>query len=556
MIETNTESLPASREAVHAQYRRNGWWRDRTFLDDLRDTVRSRPDRPAVIARDTSGGDDVTRTLTYAELAAMTDRCAGALTELGVRPGDFVAVQLPNRWELVPLMLGCMRVGARLCPLVTDYRRRELEYMLRLTEARVFITMSDAKGTPLGEMALELAADLPNLRHVLVTAGPDGKVPHGALDFEETVFGTEWEHGYQTEHELGPDDPCLILFTSGTTGEPKGVLHTMNTLHSAVRAEADVFELGGDSVISIASIYTGGSAIMQGMLIPLLRGGTAAFQDTWAGPQLLELIERHHVTFLFATPTYLLDLLDAQRARPRDTSSLRHIATGSAPIPPHLVDEVREVFGVRLSAIWAMTENLATTMTRLDDPDDWAKHSDGRPIDSMEVRIAPLPGAPEGDGGRLLSRGASQCLGYYRRAELYATHLDADGWFMTGDLARPDGRGGIRITGREKDLVMPRGFPVPVTEVEAVLGTHPNIREVAVIGIRGTDDEVLCAVVTAVGEPPSLRELRDYLDEAGMTKLFWPERLEVVDTLPKTITGKIRKTELQQWYQNPAPPAN
>jgi cyclohexanecarboxylate-CoA ligase len=534
-------------EPRHDDYRRSGRWRDQTFLDDLRRGVLAYPGKPAVVARDVAAG--TTRVLDYAELALLTDRCAGALVELGLVPGDVVAVQLSNRWELAPLVLGCIRAGVKLCPLVPEYRRRELEHMLRLTEARVFITMPEWKSVPLADIGVGLAEELPGLRHVAVAGG---ERPGGTLDFGAYFFGTAWEDEHSLEgRELGPDDPFLVLFTSGTTGEPKGALHTQNTLYAPIRGEADVFGLGAELVMTVASIYTHYSGMVQGMFMPLMLGGTMAFQDTWAGPDLLDLIERHGVTFLYVTPTYLLDLLDAQRERPRDTSGLRRIVTGSAPVPPHLVDEVRDAFGVRLYALWGMTENGPVTITRPDDPDDWAAYSDGRPIDGMEVRIDPIPGRPETDGGRLWVRGPTQCLGYYRREQLYADYLDEGGWFNTGDLARDDGRGGIRMVGREKDLILRHGFPIPVAEVEAVLARHPAVREVAVLGIPDThDDETVCAVITPVDEPPRLEELRAYLDEAGMTEWFWPERLELVDALPKTITGKIRKVELQQRFHD------
>ncbi|MBC6462973.1 AMP-binding protein [Actinomadura sp. HBU206391] len=530
------------------EYRRHGWWRDETFLDDLRKAVRAQPGKRAVVARNV--GRDTTRVLDYAELSLLTERCAGALIDLGVAPGDVVAVQLRNRWELAPLVLGCMRAGARLCPLVPEYRRRELEHMLRLTEARVFITMREWDSVPLGEIGVSLTESLPALEHVLVAdVAPGDEPPTGSLEFEPHIFATPWEERHRPDGRgLGPDDPCLVLFTSGTTGEPKGAVHSQNTLYAAIRGEAEVFGLGADLVMSVASIYTHYSGLVQGMLMPLMLGGTMAFLDDLTGPDYLDLIERHGVTFLYSTPTYLLDLLDAQRTRARAAGGLRHVVTGSAPVAPHLVAEIKKAFGVRVFALWGMTENGPVTMTRPDEPEDWAASSDGRPIDGMEVRIDPLPGRSDG-AGRLWVRGATQCLGYYQRDELYAAVLDEDGWFDTGDLARPDGRGGIRLVGRAKDLVMRHGFPVPVTEVEAVLARHPKVREVAVIGIPDVNaDEMVCAVVTPATEPPTLSELRGYLNEAEMMEWFWPERLEMVDAMPKTITGKIRKVELQQRY--------
>ncbi len=527
------------------QYRRKGWWRDQTFLDDLRRSTAATPEKTAVAVCRTATGD--TRELDYTELARLADRCAGALVELGVKPGETVAVQLDDCWQLPVLALGCMRAGARICPLLPVYRRRELEVMLGLTEARVLITMAECDGDALGELGHALAAELPSLAHVLV-AGED---------FDERLFGTPWEdhHGAELDgRELGADDPYLVLFTSGTTGEPKGVLHSPNTLYAAIHGEAGVFGLDESLVMATTSAYTHYTGFVQGMLMPLMLGGTMVFQDSHDGPAVLDLLARHRVTFLYAAPHYLRDLLDAQRDSERDLSALSRLVSGSAPIPPHYVDEVREEFGVRLFSLWGMSENGPVTISRIEDPEDWAAHSDGSPISDMELRVDPIPGEPEGVG-TLWVRGPTQCLGYYRREELYAAHLDADGWFDTGDLARLDGRGGIRITGRAKDTILRNAFIVPVTDLEAIIGRHPKVREACVIGlpVPGAADETICAVVSpAGGDAVTLEELRAALGDTGMTELYWPERLEVVDPLPKTPTGKIRKTELKERFSPPS----
>jgi cyclohexanecarboxylate-CoA ligase len=506
-------------------YRRRGWWRDQTFLDDLRESVRLNPEKTALAVRRMAGGR--TRTLDYAELSALTDRCAAALIDLGVRPGDTVAVQLTDRWELAVLALACPRAGARICPMLPVYRRRELEIMLGLTEARVFVTMPEH-----GRVGRELAAELPALEHVVTSV--------------ERLFDEPWEQRRDVDgRELGPDDPYLVLFTSGTTGEPKGVLHSQNTLYAAIRGEAAVFGLDSSLVMTTTSAYTHYTGWVQGMLMPLSLGGTIVFQDDHEGPAVLDLLARHGVTFLYAAPHYLRGLIDARRASAVELPALRWLVSGSAPIPPHYVEEVRREFGLRLFSLWGMSENGPVTISRPGDPEDWAARSDGSPISDMEVRIDPIPGQ---DVGKLWVRGPTQCLGYHRREELYAAHLDDDGWFDTGDLARPDGRGGIRIAGRAKDVILREAFIVPVTDIEDIIGRHPDVREATVIGLPADEgeDETICAVVA--GGPITLDEVRRGLRDAGMTELYWPERLEVVDRLPTTPTGKVRKVELAERF--------
>ncbi len=526
------------------QYRRRGWWRDETFLDDLRRYAGLRPEKPAAIVRRAGRG---ARVIDYAELAALTDRCAGALIELGLRPGDFFAAQLTNRWELAVLALGCMRAGVRFCPLMPIYRRWELSAMLRVSEARVFVTMAEHGGDRLADLAAELAADLPSLEKVLVA---DGDGPGG---FEEFFFGTPWEERHDLDGlELRPDDPYLLLFTSGTTSEAKGVLHSQNTIHAAIRGEAGVFGLDESLVMTTSASYSHYTGVAQGMLMPLMLGGTMAFHDsTDPGDQLDHLAERG-VTFLYTAPPNLRKLIAEQKRAPRDLS-LRNLVSGSAPIPPYFVDDVRDTFGVRLHSLWGMTENGPVTISRPDDPEDWAAHSDGSPISDMELRIDPVPGQSD-DVGVLWVRGPTQCLGYYRREELYAAQLDEDGWFDTDDLVRPDGRGGIRVTGRAKDLILRHANIVPVADLETIIGRHPTVRDVAVIGLpEGPVDETVCAVVVPASPdvPVTLNDVYKFLADAGMAELYWPQRVETMDALPKTPTGKTRKGELKKRFSEP-----
>ncbi|MFG2003633.1 AMP-binding protein [Spirillospora sp. NPDC048911] len=561
------------------EYRRRGWWRDETFLGDLRRHTREHPGKAAVVARRIGSGH--TRTLDYAELSLLTDRCAGALIELGLRPGDTVAVQLTNGWELTVLALGCLRAGAQICPLLPVYRERELAAYLGLTEARVFITLAEFGGEALGELGLRLAAELPSLEHVVVSgeerpegaserpgdAGerPEGACgrPEGARDLHEFFFETPWEETHAVRldgRELGPDEPYLTLFTSGTTGEPKGVLHSQNTLYAPIRGEAGVFGLDGTDAVTMAASYTHYTGFVRGMLLPLSLGGTAVFQDSTDGAAMADLLAEHKVTYLYAPPHFLRPLVDAQRAGPRDLTALRWVVGGSAPIPAALVQDAGEVFGRRLFSLWGMSENGAVTISRPDDPVDWAAHSDGSPISDMEFRIDPFPGRQE-EAGVLWVRGPTQCLGYLRREELYASFCDEDGWFDTGDLARHDGRGGIRITGRTKDTVFRNGFFVPATEMEEILVRHPGVEEAAVIGlpVLGGTDQMICAVVRPAaveggggrdgGGGISLEEARALLRDAGMSAFFWPERLELVDDLPRAAaTGKVRKVELRERF--------
>ncbi len=538
----------------HLEYREAGWWRDETFLDDLRRYVADRPRKTAVAGRLAATGK--TETIDYAELSRLTDSVARGLVDLGIRPGEYIGIQLPDYWEMLPLTLGCIQAGVRIAPLPPEYR----------PGARLFITVTELHGGRPAEVATELAREL-RLPEQVAVIGDD--VPAGALSFREHFLADRGrpeggpeagrlEAGHagaghagagHAGRRLDPDEPFLILFTSGTTGENKAALHSQNTLYAGIQGYAEALGLKDTLVTTTPHTSMHYVGLVTRLLTSLVLGGTAVCADVWDPAVTLGLIEQYGVTLFYGSPPYVRELLAAQRVRARDTSSLACIVSGSAPVPPQLLEEVRESLGVRMFSLWGMSENGAVTVTRPDDPQDWAAHSDGRPTRGMRVRIDPMPGRTDG-GGSLWVRGPMQCLGYYKRDEAYAADLDENGWFNTGDLARDDGRHGIRIVGRSKDIIIYRSANVPVADIEAVLGKHPKVRDVALIGIPDPAvDERVCAVVTAAGDSlPTLDELRDYLRDAGISSWCWPERLEVIEAMPRTPLGKIRKADLRKRY--------
>jgi cyclohexanecarboxylate-CoA ligase len=537
------DNAPARRDG--ARYRERGWWRDATFVSDLHAAARSTPDKPAIIAA-RAFARDVAR-ISYAELAAHVDRLAAGLLALGVGREDIVAIQLPSWWQYNALALACARIGAVVAPIPVDYRRRETEFVLARTEAAVYIGPASWLGFSHRGLLREMAPALPALRHrVLLDAGDD--LAPGELEFDawfaDPVHSRRHARAELDRRAPGADDVFLVMYTSGTTGEPKGVVHSYNTLYAITRALRDSAGLGAADVITTPSGVTGLVGFLYDFLLPLLCGATAVYADLGDPERGLQLIEDHAVSFAYAIPNYLAGLASAQQRRPRRIGSLRTVVTGSAPVPPHLIPSLRETLGVRVQSLWGMTEMGGATFTWPDDPPDTPAHSDGRPIEWMEIKID--------DGGRLRVRGANLCLGYFQRPEVYAACLDDDGWFDTGDLVRPDGRGGIRIIGRVKDVIVRNGQKVPVVEVESALAAHPSVAAVALIADPDTDlGERVVAVIVPRDAPPSLADLRDHLRAAGMSAQYWPDRLHLVRDMPLTSSGKIQKFVLQDQLRRP-----
>ncbi|MFP8962550.1 AMP-binding protein [Streptomyces nanhaiensis] len=536
------ETLVRPKPEQAAGYRAAGWWRGETFLDDLDAAARLRGGHPAIIAYE---GREHSRTIDYAELRRLVERFAAALAELGVERGDVVALYLPNRWMLTPLYLACHRVGAVGCPVIPALDVRELSDVLTRSGAKVCVTADRIDGTDYGARLAEAAPG--SLKHRVVVGDAAAT---GAVDFEEFFVRTPWEERRTVEaaDRLGPDDPSLLLYTSGTTGRMKGVVHSQNTLYAAVLAVSVPHRLTAGDVVSIPNYATHMAGLTYACYMPLLLHATCVMQEAGRDMELLlDLMARHRVTWAYVPPAFLVSMLEAQRKEPRDTSSVAQVVSGSAPIAPRLIAEMREVFGIPVRALWGMTENGAVTVTRADDPEGWAAHSDGRPEPSMEVRIDAEPGD---DTGRLLVRGASQCLGYLGQREVYEACLDEEGWFDTSDLARDDGRGGIRITGRSADqITRANGMKVSTLYVESVLVRHPLVREVALVGYPDPEvpgAELVCAVVVPGEEPPTLAALHALLSEEKVARALWPDRVQFVWELPRNSLGKILRHPLRR----------
>jgi cyclohexanecarboxylate-CoA ligase len=571
MGSTDTSAHGSLSEVVRDRYHQAGWWRESTVLDDFLAVAAARPDAPAIVSYrvdpNRTGPAPAPHRLTYGELGELVDRCAVALLDLGVESGDVVSMQLPNSWEFVALALAAARVGAAVNPLVPILRHRELSFILGRTASRVCVMPHMFRGYPHGQLLSDVAKDLPQLEHAFVVGSPDETpLPAGTESFEAHFLGRTAADPEQiaTLDARRPkgDDVAEIQFTSGTTGEPKGVVHSWNTVWSAARVWPEVLGLGAGDVAFMASTLAHQTGFLYGVIVPMSMGMTVVFQDVWDPAEFIRICDRERVTYTVGATPFVLDAVAAQRDIGASLETLRYFGCGGAPIPPHLVAASQEVLGAELIAVWGMTENGIVTCTRPGDPVEVVSDSDGTPVPWMEIRVVSPDGVElsPGEVGHLQVRGASQTLGYFQRPDLYQDALrpaddDRGPWFDTGDLARrrPED-GGIRIAGRAKDLVIRGGENVPVVEVEAVLYNHPKVFEVAVIGVPDERlGERACAVVAPAdpADPPTLAELVAECERAGMARQFWPERIEICKEMPKTPSGKIQKFMLREQLSAP-----
>jgi cyclohexanecarboxylate-CoA ligase len=524
------------------------------MLEDFLEHAAAHPDKAAIVTyRDRSL---VPVTLTYGQLAAAVERISAGLLELGIGRDDVVSIQLPNGWEFAAVTLAALRIGAVVNPLVAIYRRRELEFMLDRARSKILFVPESFRGFSHAGLAEQLVAAVPSLRHaVVVTQHDSGPIPNGLLSFDEFFVQRErtvpvCADSSPAGRHRKPDEIISLMYTSGTTGEPKGTLHTGNTLWSAGNPLFDSLELTGDDVAFMASTLGHLTGFLWGMLQPLSRGMKVVFQDIWDPAAFLRLVSEERVTWTLGATPFVVDAVEA-RARqksPVDLSSLRYFVCAGAPVPSFLPGAATSELGAKLLALWGTSEcGICVIHSPQDGPEE-VSTSDGKPTPVMQVKIVDEFGEPVTDGrpGRLLTRGPSMFVGYLERKDLYDSVVDPDGWFDTGDVGFRTRSGGVRISGRTKDIIIRGGENIPVVEIEDILYTHPKVREVAVVGY--SDDrlgERACAVVVPVDTPPELAELTTFLNDNGMAKQYWPERLEIRSELPRTAAGKIQKFKLR-----------
>ena len=521
--------------------RQRGIWPDRVITDYFDGWLAEKPDAVAII--DFRAGDGSTTLLSYGELNGAVAAVARNLTALGVGKGDVVSMQLPNWWQFVAVHLACVRIGAITNPLMPIFRHRELSFMLRLAESKVFIVPAAFRDFDYAALGLQLGREVPSLAHVFVVGGS------GAASFEDALLA-EGGDGFDAGGVLHPNDIMQLLFTSGTTGEPKGVLHTSNTLIGTAEVLAQRMEMGPDDVIFMPSPIAHQSGFMYGMMLSLMLGVPLLVTDVWEPATGARLMEEHRASFMFAATPFLGDLANLEDIGTYDLDAFRLFVTAGAPIPPDVVAAARDRLSAIVVSAWGMTENGAVTTTGL--AGYKVLESDGKPLPGEEVRIVDDEGAVVADGrpGNLQFRGAALFVGYLKRPELY--RLDDAGWFDTGDLARMDNEGYIRIEGRKKDIIIRGGENIPVVEIENALYRMAEVRDAAVVAMPDPRlSERACAFATLKpGKTLTLERIKEFLEDEKMAKQYWPERLEVIDEMPRTPSGKIQKFVLRDRAQN------
>ncbi|OUC80275.1 AMP-binding protein [Gordonia lacunae] len=529
----------------------SGQWTDENFTELLRSRAEAKPDKVFVT--------DGVHALTYADLYDSSQRLALGLRRQGLESGDRVAVQLPNWAAFVVVAAALSRLGAVMVPIMPIYRKDEVSHVISDASVTMAIAPVEFKGFDYVTMFDEIRRNSDSLTSIVAVRAPAGvhealadrdvhvledlvvqDVPAGSIDDALDV-------------RVHPDDPFVIVYTSGTTSRPKGCLHTFNTYASGARALTVAFGHTESDVQFGPSPITHTTGLVTSVLIPLLAGASTHVMAEWNPVQGLAEIEKFGCTAAVTATTFLQTLMAASDEHPEaDLSSLRVWTCAGSPIPSSVVENAKaKLPGASILSLYGRSENLSTTTCTIEDDPLRAVTSDGAALPGAEVRVVGEDGyeVPRGSEGDIAYRGPSHMIEYVNRPEDTAGLFTPEGFSRSGDVGVMTDDGYVRVTGRTKDIVIRGGMNISVREVEDKLADHPDLSALAVVGMpdEKLGEKVCCYVVAKPGHAaPAVEELREYLTSRGVAIQKTPERVIAIDELPMTATGKIQKHVLRK----------
>lgn len=507
-----------------------GIWDERTIADQAIERTADDPDFIAYL----DGAAGISRSALVAEAQALS----ASLHARGLRPGDVIGFQIPNWHEAAVINLAAALSGLVVNPIVPIYRDREVVLMLQDCRASAFFVAGQFRNYDFAAMAERIRPSLPDLAHIFTVRGA-GENDYAALVAEGR--GKPFDRP-----NVDPLGVKMVLYTSGTTGRPKGVLHSHVTLSHILRESAGYWGLKAGEATLMPSPVTHVSGYANGLEAPLVCGIRSVLMESWHADAAVALIDQHELVGTVGATPFLVELAEAARRAGTSLPSFRFFACGGAAVPSDLIPEARKAFShCQPFRVFGASEVPLVTFGWLDHP-NLAATTDGAIID-YDVRIVDGDDTdlPDGQEGEILARGPAMMLGY---ADQQQTHeaITADGYFRTGDLGLRTDEGAIVVTGRKKDLIIRGGENISAKEIEDVLHTHAAVAEASVVAMPHERlGEGICAYIIAAGETPTAAELAAHVADSGLARQKIPERFEFVADFPRTASGKIRKDQLR-----------
>jgi cyclohexanecarboxylate-CoA ligase len=521
--------LPQYWKGADAEFRDTGLWQQETAIDWVRRAAEATPERTAI----QGGGAKIS----FAGLQAQVDELAGGLASLELGHGDVIAVQLPNTVEFILSFLAITRIGGVMQTIHLPYRAAELEGLLAHSGARAVICLAEFKEYALAKTHAELRDKLPNLEFVVAFGAP----VDGTMSFND-FYGIDMP---PPDANPSADDPKLILYTSGTTSSPKGIAVNAHPFGSNARQAVQEFGVADTDIILSAAPFSHlyGLCALQ---IGLCAGVTTQLLPAFSPSDFMAAVQSSGATMLFTGPAHNAACRQAGLFDDADLSLVRIVVCSGAACPPELAEYVDgKLPNGEFLQLWGMTETQAGTYNRPGDSARQRYETVGRATPGNKIRIVAGDGGEDGEG-ELQIRGSSIFPGYYNNDAANAENF-TDGWFHTGDLARIDADGYLRITGRTKDVINRGGVKFNPADVEALIDKMDAVTMCAIVPMK---DAVLgeraCVFVQPAPDAEiSLEAITEYLDANQVAKNKWPEHLQIVDAFPLTPTNKVMKGRLK-----------
>ena len=531
-----------------ARYVHEGYWRPETLGDLLETAARTWPQRTVVA--------DGARRVRYAELDTLANRLALRLLDAGLKPRDIVLLQIPNRWEFAVVFFALQKIGVLPVMCLPSHRHTELAYFAKLTNATGYFVAPEYRGFDYLVMAREIQDEVPGLQYVMALGdGSQAGVRYVQPWLDEPVE-TKSPPDVLLRYRPNPLDVALFLLSGGTTGIPKLIPRTHADYLYNARQCVEVLRWDSSVVFLIVIPAAHNFPLSSpGLLGAITVGGSVAMCPSTESERVFEVIEREKGTCLAVSPALLIALLHSPHRSKYDLRSLRLVAVGGQKMLPELTDRTWAAWNHAIPVqVFGMAEGLVN-MTRLDDPSDVIRETQGRPISPAdEIRIVDDEDrkVPPGAVGELLTRGPYTIRGYYKAEEHNRTAFTPDGFYRTGDMVRLHPSGNLVVEGRKKDMINRGGEKISAEEVENLILSHDSVHMVAVVAMP---DPVLgersCAfVIPKPGRTLALDELNAFLLAKRIAKFKLPERLELVQSFPLTGVGKVSKKDLRDQIAN------
>ena len=519
-----------------AEYLREGWWGTRTFADILKRRATEHPDRIVFV--------DAHKQITYGELWSQVNRFAEFLRRQGVEHGDVVTLQMPNRIEFAVVFFSLELIGAIANKISSDLRAVELDYILRFSQSKAYVCAREFKGFNYVDLIQTVRKNVAGLKVVVCV---DETTVDGITSFAAAVESSPTLREAD-RFNMDPDEIMRMCFTSGTTGNPKGVLHSFNTTLCAAEFLSEDMRVTQDDVFLIylpVGLNWGYLTLLQ----VVMAGAKGVLIERFSARTALELIEREHVTYIPTAPASIVAILNSEDLKGSDLSSLRVVLTGGASASIEAIKAFQEAVPLaKLVELYGMLETGFHAYTRLDDDPLRVNGTIGRCIRQLELEILDDSGrpVPYGQSGELAAKGPSVHLGYLGNPTANQESFTEDGWFRTGDLGEfVDEAGNVRISGRKKEIINRAGKKYFPREIEEILYENPAFLHLAVVGLpdqRLGERNCLCAVLKH-GASVTLDDVLALL-KGRVADYKLPEQLELLADLPMTPTGKVRRAEL------------